>query len=114
MSFRSLTMIDVREVLRRWQAGQSTREIACKGGCDRKTVGRYVEAAEQCDLPRDRPLTEEEVHEVAQRVQARPLPDPSEEWQEVARHRDRIEAWLKAHPRALKLSKGIHSPDCTP
>ena len=105
MSFRSLTMIDVREVLRRWQAGQSTREIACKGGCDRKTAGRYVEAAEQCDLPRDRPLTEEEVHEVAQRVQARPLPDPSEEWQEVARHRDRIEGWLKARPRALKLSK---------
>ncbi len=28
MSYRELTMIDVREVLRRWAAGQSTRKIA--------------------------------------------------------------------------------------
>jgi hypothetical protein len=28
MSYRELTMMDVREVLRRWAAGQSTRKIA--------------------------------------------------------------------------------------
>jgi len=31
MSFRELTMIDVREALRRWQAGQSARQMAREG-----------------------------------------------------------------------------------
>jgi len=107
MSFRSLTMIDVKEVLRRWQATQSARQIACETGYDRKTVGRYVEAAEQCALPRDRKLSDEEVHEVAQRVQARPLLDRSTEWNEVEQQRDRIAAWLSGH-RPLKLRK-VHT-----
>lgn len=31
MSFRELTMIDVKEVLRRWSAGQSARQMARDG-----------------------------------------------------------------------------------
>jgi hypothetical protein len=38
-------MQDVREVLRRSQAGQSARQIARETGLDRKTVGRYLEQA---------------------------------------------------------------------
>ena len=45
MSFRELTMIDVREVLRRMQAGQSARRLARDGVVDRKTASRYFEAA---------------------------------------------------------------------
>jgi DNA-binding CsgD family transcriptional regulator len=41
MSFREITMQDVSEVLRRWQAGQRARRIARETGLDRKTVGRY-------------------------------------------------------------------------
>jgi hypothetical protein len=40
MSFRELTMIDVREVLRRWQSGQSARQIARSGIADRRAVMR--------------------------------------------------------------------------
>ena len=74
MPYRELTMIDVKEVLRRWQADHSARKIAEETGTDRKTVARYTGYAEQLELPRDRPLTEAEVHEVAQCVQARALP----------------------------------------
>ncbi len=42
MSFRELTMIDVREVLRRWQSGQSARQIARSEIADGKTAGRYM------------------------------------------------------------------------
>ena len=38
MGFRELTMIDVKEVLRRWSAGQSDRRIGREAGADRKTV----------------------------------------------------------------------------
>ncbi len=102
MSYRELTMIDVREVLRRWAARQSTRKIARETGADRKTVGRYIAVASELGLARDEELGEAVVHEVAQRVQARPLPDASEERVELAAHRARVESWL-AQKRPLRL-----------
>ena len=77
MSFRELSMIDVREILRRWQAGQSARTIARESGTDRKTVVRYVGAAEGCGVDRESELTDDVVAEVARRVQARPLTPPA-------------------------------------
>ena len=100
-------MTDVKELLRRWAAGQSIRRIARDTGADRGTVARYVAVAEQVGLTREREPSEDEVHEVAQRVQSRPVPAVSAEWQEVTTHKDRIEAWLTA-PRPLRLTK-VHT-----
>jgi hypothetical protein len=98
MSFRELTMTDVREVLRRWQSGQSAREIARNGVADRKTAGRYIEAALACGLATDSELSDGVVAEVAQRVQARPLPPPTQVRNELELHRTRIERWLGGEP----------------
>jgi transposase len=98
MSFRELTMTDVREVLRRWQSGQSAREIARNGIADRKTAGRYIEAAHTCGLTTESELTDGVVAEVAQRVQARPLATPSQIRKELDVHRARIEKWLRGDP----------------
>lgn len=102
MSFRELTMIDVREVLRRWQAGQSARHIARESGADRKTVARYIEAAQSCELASQSELSDEVVAEVVQRIQARPLPSPSDQRKLLEAQRPRIEAWLRAE-RPLRL-----------
>lgn len=107
MSYRELTMIDVREVLRRWAAKQSTRKIARETGADRKTVARYTAAARDAGLAPDDVLTDEVVHEIAQRVQARPLVEASEERREVTGHKARIEAWL-TQKRPLRLRK-VHA-----
>ncbi len=50
------------------------------------------------------------MHDVAQCVQARPLAPPSDEWREIATHRERIERWLAGdtETRPLRLSK-IHT-----
>ena len=40
MSYRELSMIEVKEVLRRREAGQAWRETARETGLDRKTVRR--------------------------------------------------------------------------
>jgi transposase len=109
MTYRELTMIDVKEVLRRWAAGHSNRQIARDTGTDRDTVRRYLSAAQEAGVVQSSAATptDEIVHQVAQRVQARPLPERSHEWSSVAVHKDRIEQWLAA-PRPLRLSK-IHT-----
>lgn len=102
MAFRELNMIDVKEVLRRWQAGQSARQIARDGCADRKTVSRYIEASEKLGIARDKELSEELVLAVARRVQIRVTPAPSEEWKILEHHRARIRAWLEGE-RPLRL-----------
>src|SRR5687767_15814529 len=52
MSYRELTMIEIKEVLRRWAAEQSLHQIARETSLDRKTVRRYVQAAESLALAR--------------------------------------------------------------
>jgi hypothetical protein len=51
MPYRELTMIDIKEVLRRWSARQSLHRIARGTGVDRKAVRRYVHTADSCSLP---------------------------------------------------------------
>lgn len=104
MSYRELTMIDVKELLRRWSAGHSNRKIARETAADRDTVRRYVDVAKEFGLERGHEFTDEEVHEIAQRVHARPVPDASAEWNAIAKHREQIEEWL-GRKRPLKLTK---------
>src|SRR5258708_11760118 len=110
MPYRELTMIDVKEVLRRWSAGHGDRRIGRDAGVDRKTVARYTQAAERLGLSRGGEVTDEEVHGVAQYVQSRPMVELSGEQADVPLHRERIERWLagNAETRPLRLSK-IHT-----
>lgn len=106
MSFRELTMIEVREVLRRWQAGQGHRTVARETGLDRKTVRRYVDALTALNVTSETPLDDAVVHAVARLVQARPEALPSEERGQLEGHRSRIETWLaQKQKRPLRLTK---------
>lgn len=89
--------------------GTATGKIAREACVDRKTAARYTAVAASL-FERGHELTEEEIHEVAQRVQARPITPTGLEWDEVAKHRERIEQWLagSADARPLRLTK-IHT-----
>ena len=50
MVYREVSVIEVREVLRVWLAGHGVRRTAELAGVDRKTVRRYVEAAQAAGL----------------------------------------------------------------
>lgn len=105
MAYRELTMIDVKEVLRRWQSQQSIKSIA-RGTCiDRKTVRRYVAAAEALGIELTTELSDGVVHAVAQYVQARPQPLPSEAWKILLGHGERIVKWRE---QGLRLSR-VHA-----
>jgi len=98
-------MQDVREVLRRRQAGQSARRIARETGLDRKTVGRYLEqaAAEGAVTP-EAMVTDELAGAVGRRVQARPTPAPSEAWLALGARQAQIQTWLDGEP-PLRLAR---------
>jgi transposase len=96
MSFRELSMTDIREVLRRWSAGQAVRAIARETRVDRKTVDRYVAAGTARGFGRGSEVSDELVGEVSRAVQDRELPPPSEQWKELEKHRSRVEQWLQA------------------
>lgn len=107
MSFRELTMTEVREVVRRWQAQQGLREVARETGLDRKTVRRYFGVLEALGVDRDAVLDDALVHQVASRVQTRAVPEPSTGRVVLMEHRDRIESWL-TQKRPLRLTK-VHT-----
>lgn len=108
-------MFDVIEVLRRWQAGQSAREMERAGVGNRKTVARYVKAAIAAGVGQSDALTDEVVRKVLCDVQERPEPTPSLQWSTLEACRDRISTWLvppaagrgEAKPRPLRLVR-IH------
>jgi transposase len=108
MSYRELSMIEVKEVLRRREAGQALREIARETGLDRKTVRRYVDAA--AEIPADA-APEVRVQQAVQAVQVRAPQSRSEARERLETQRELISGWLKPadkKTRALRLTK-VHA-----
>ena len=50
MAFREVDVVEVREVLRCWLAGDGLRTAAERAGVDRKTARRYVLAGQAAGL----------------------------------------------------------------
>ena len=46
MAYKEVLRVDIAEVIRRWQAGGSRRQIASGAGLSKDTVGKYIAAAE--------------------------------------------------------------------
>ena len=52
MAFRELHVVEIKEILRLWARGHGLRTVARRTGVDRKTVRRYVRAAEDAGFER--------------------------------------------------------------
>src|SRR5712691_2618107 len=50
MGYREVSVVQVKEILRLWVRGHGVRAIARLTQTDRKTVGRYIEAARTAGL----------------------------------------------------------------
>jgi transposase len=105
MSFREVSVVEIREILRLWLAGTGLREVARLSGTDRKTVRRYVEMAQSHGLDRDggaSQLTDELIAAVVGGVRSKRPNGKSQAWETIAVHHDQIDAWLK---QGLTLTK---------
>lgn len=104
MSFRVLPMIEVSDLLRHWQAKHSIHRCARDTSANRKTVRRYYATASFLQLPRDQPLTDEQIHAVVSRLTPKPAPLLSEDTQRLVEVADKIRDWLAQSP-PLRLQK---------
>ncbi len=108
MAYREVTVEEIREVLRRWLRGEPVRAIARQGIADRKTVRRYIEAAQACGIK----LSEAEGalgDDVLGAVVAKLHPTYPREhgpgWELCEQHRDFIAAHLGNGLRLTKVRK---------
>lgn len=107
MSYREVSVIEIRELLRLWLEGRGLRVVARLSGTDRKTVRRYVEMAQSCGVDRDGgagQLTDELLAAVIAGVRRKRPNGKSAAWEGVAAQAEQIKAWLD---QGLTLTK-IH------
>jgi transposase len=106
MAFREVRVFEVREVLRVWLAGEGVRSIERLVGVDRKTVRRYVGAAESLGLVRDggeEQLTDVLVGMVVEAVWPHRTDGHGESWRLLAANHDQIAEWVEADLTAVKI-----------
>ena len=97
MSYREVSVIEIREILRLWLEGRGLREVARLSGTDRKTVRRYVDRARACGVDRDGDacqLTDELLAAVIAGARPSRPNGKSQVWETIAAHREPIKAWL--------------------
>ena len=107
MAYREVLSVEIREIIRRWQAGLSQRRIARGTGLSRQTVRRYIEAAEAAGLKPGGPEPgEEQLARLATLSSTRPrqVAVPSEEL--LSPWAEQIERWLQAERLQVTAGPG--------
>ena len=90
MAFREVSVVQVKEALRRWLRGDGERLIAQGVGVDRKTARRYIAAAVECGVDRcggEEQLTDELIGQVVERVRPHRVDGHGEAWRAGVRRR---------------------------
>lgn len=107
MAFRSLSVILIREILRRWKAGEGLRSVAAATGTDRKTVRRYVEAAVSAGFSKERPVDDALIDEVVAATLPGGTREVGDKRSSCEAHQATIERWLKEGCKAPKIARRL-------
>jgi hypothetical protein len=122
MAFREVPVFQVREVLRLWLRGEGLRSVERLAGVDRKTVRRYVAAAEGLGLVRDGgegQLFDEFIGSVVEAVRPHRADGHGEAWRLLVGNHDLIVGWLKTEgltvvkAHELLARRGVVVPERT-
>ena len=122
MAFREVRVFEVREVLRLWLRGEAVRSMERLAGLDRKTVRRYVAAAEELGLVRDGgegQLSDAFVGSVVEAVRPHRPDGRGEAWLLLVANHELVEDWLKKDKLTVRKAhellgrRGIVVPERT-
>ena len=94
--YREVGLMQVVEILRRWQAGESARTIAQATGLARNTVGKYLEEARRLGLSRQgAPADNQQILALSRLGQTAPDKRAAPQMALLAPHREQIARWLR-------------------
>ncbi|MGH9047720.1 MAG: IS21 family transposase [Acidimicrobiales bacterium] len=121
MVFREVTVVQIREALRRWLRGDGERTIAKAVGVDRKTARRYVAAGIRLGLDRsggDGQLTDQLIGRVVEEVRPVRTDGHGEAWRRLLTEEARIKKWVDDGLTVVKIGillrrRGVEAPDRT-
>jgi transposase len=106
MAFREVSVVQVKEALRRWLKGEGERPIAQGVGVDRKTARRYIAAAIELGVDRsgsEEQLSDELIGQVLERVRPHRIDGHGEAWRTLLAEQAQITAWVKQHLTVVKI-----------
>jgi hypothetical protein len=95
--FREVPVYEIREVLRLWLRDESERSIERLARVNRKTVHRYVTAAQEVGVVRgggEEQLSDELLGAVCEAVRPHRLDGHGEAWAVLLAHHDQLKEWL--------------------
>ena len=94
--YREVGLMQVIEIIRRWQAGESIRAMAQATGLARNTVGKYVREAGLQGLAASGPAPNtEQVLALARLGETAPPARAAPRSAQLDPHREQIAVWLK-------------------
>jgi transposase len=112
VAFREVGVFEVREVLRLWVRGHGYRGVERLAGVDRKTVRRYVSAAEELGLSRaagEAQLTDVFMAGVVERVRPHRSDGRGPAWRALEAHREQIGVWVEGEDlTVVKVGELLH------
>lgn len=102
--YREVGLMQVVEILRRWQAGESARTIAKATGVARNTIGRYLKEAQRLGVERHgAPPNSDQVLALTRLGQTAPEQRTAPRRTLLDPHREQIAQWL--HGDKLQLTR---------
>jgi transposase len=107
MAFREVRVFEVREVLRLWLVGEGLRGIERLAVLDRKTIRRYVAAAELAGVVRgggEAQLSDELIGRVVEAVRPHRVDGHGESWRLLGQHHEKVQRWVEADLTAVKIA----------
>ena len=106
MAFREVTVVQIREALRRWLRGEGERPIARGIGVDRKTARRYITAAVELGLDRsggEGQLTDELIGKLVEAVRPQRTDGHGGAWRALVAEEEQIKKWVKDDLTVTKI-----------
>ncbi|HLX88944.1 MAG TPA: IS21 family transposase [Acidimicrobiales bacterium] len=121
MAFREVSVVQVKELLRRWLAGEGERPVATAVGVARTTARGYIAAAVEVGLDRCggvEQLTDELIGQVCERVRPHRPDGHGPSWRALLAEEAQIKQWVKEDLTVVKMGvllrrKGVEVPHRT-
>ena len=121
MAFRKVSVVQVKELLRRWLGGEGERPVAKAVGVARTTARGYIAAAVELGVDRAggvEQLTDELIGQVCERVRPHRLDGHGESWRALLAEEAQITAWVGEGLTVVKIGvllgrRGVEVPHRT-